>query len=417
VLEPYLVTDDKKFIRLAADAEPEYRGRRLVMRSAPFFTERESRWSTSRLHKFLHRGRKVDPWQVFTALRKQIDRYLEFQESEVPDFIAVWIIASYLHCHFESFPYLQLFGPKSSGKTKTLTLIQATAFNAVLSSSVRPAGLFRLVDRSGATLLIDEAERLNNRESPELAQLLRAGYKRPSTAIRVQEKNLEPKLFNVFGPKAIANIRGLDDVLGSRCIVISTVRSLNRSTVNRNISTNSKRWTAIRAKLYALALDHSSAIRKTYIKTKRDEKSRELHGRNFELWISMFAVARFLEERGASKGLSQRLHALAKRKVEEHRGSSLNDLDTYFLLALSRVTFKKDIVTTKAVARRMATLLSEAQLSPPSLKWIGMAISRFGLGPGNKINGTYRYRISRKSVAELLKRYEVEAGGPTGERE
>lgn len=98
-------------------------------------------------------------------------------------------MGTYLYPHFDTYPYLQLYGPKGSGKTKTLTLLAATSFNAVLSSSIKPAGLFRIIERSGATLLLDEAERLNNRENPELAEVLRAGYKKPSAAIRVQEKN------------------------------------------------------------------------------------------------------------------------------------------------------------------------------------------------------------------------------------
>jgi hypothetical protein len=248
-----------------------------------------------------------------------------------------------------------------------------------------------------------------------LAELLRAGYKKPSVAIRVQEKNFEPRFFNVFSPKAIANIKGLDDVLGSRCIPISMVRSLNRDKVNRDITLGSKRWKALRSRLYRLALDHPSAIHKAYVKTKRSEKDNSIHGRNFELWAPMFAVAAFLEHSGC-KGLLRRLRQLAQRKVEEHKVSSLDDWDTSLLLALYQLTADADAqITTTKVKYAMERLLPRDEGLKPSFKWIGKSIHRFGLGAGKKIMGTYKYRISRAAVVDLLKRYEIEyAETPAG---
>jgi hypothetical protein len=351
---------------------------------------------------------------LFISLRRQAKRYLEFQEAEVPDLLAIWVMGTYLYPHFETYPYLQFYGPKGSGKTKTLTFLAATAFNALVTSSIKPAGLFRIIERSGATLLLDEAERLNNKESPELAELLRAGYKKPSVAIRVQEGSFEPRLFNVFSPKAIANIKGLDDVLGSRTIPISMVRSLDKDKVNRDLTLLSPKWPALRSKLYRLALDHSSAIHQAYVTTRREERNEEIHGRNLELWAPIFVVARFVESSGAHKGLVKRLHSLAKRKVEEHRVSSLDDWDTSFLLALYQLTADGDArITTTNVKLYMGRLLpQEESFLKPSSKWIGRAIHRFGLGPGTKIMGSYKYRIARSSIVNLLKRYEVEYRDP-----
>jgi DNA primase catalytic core len=411
-LEPFMVTSDKEFIRVAEDADAEVHGKKIMLRSMPLFTQRESRWEQQRLRKFLTEPKKVNPRSLFLALRRQAKRYLEFQEAEIPDLLAVWIMGTYLHPHFDTYPYLQLYGPKGSGKTKTLTLLFATSFNAVVSSSIKPAGLFRVIERSGATLLLDEAERLNSKESPELAELLRAGYKKPSVAIRVQEKNFEPRFFNVFGPKAIANIKGLDDVLGSRCIPISMVRSLDRAKVNRDITPGSEMWAALRSRLYRLALDHSSAIHEAYVQTKRSEKNSNIHGRNFELWAPMFAVAAFLKDRGCKRVLT-RLHQLAERKVEEHRVSSLDDWDTSLLLALYQLTADADVqITTTKVKYAMERLLPTDEGFKPSSKWIGKAIHRFGLGAGKKTMGTYKYRISRAAVIDLLKRYEIEHADP-----
>jgi DNA primase catalytic core len=406
-LEPFMITSDKEFIRIADDADAELHGKKIILRSLPLFTQRESRWELPRLRKFLTGTKKVQPRCSFLALRKQAKRYFEFQEAEIPDLLAVWIMGTYLYPLFDAYPYLQLYGPKGSGKTKTLTFLAATAFNAVISSSIKPAGLFRIVERSGATLLLDEAERLNNKENPELAELLRAGYKKPSVAIRVQEKNFEPRFFNVFGPKAIANIKGLDDVLGSRCIPISMVRSLDRNKVNRDITLVSRKWAALRSRLYRFALDHSSAIHEAYVKTKRSEKTNSIHGRNFELWAPMFAIASFLERKGC-KGLVSKLNRLAQRKAEEHKMLSLDDWDTAVLLALNQLTEDLNLpITTKNIKSKMAQFLADDE-NVPSSKWIGGAIRRLGLGVGKKVMGRYKYRISRAQVVNLLKRYEID---------
>lgn len=65
-LQPFMVTSDKEFIRLADDADAELHGKKLVLRSMPLFTQRESRWEQRRLHKFLNETKKVSPRRLLS---------------------------------------------------------------------------------------------------------------------------------------------------------------------------------------------------------------------------------------------------------------------------------------------------------------------------------------------------------------
>jgi hypothetical protein len=262
------------------------------------------------------------------------------------------------------------------------------------------------VERSGATILLDEAERLNARENPELAELLRAGYKLPSYAIRVQEPNFEPRLFEVFGPKAIASIRGIEDVLGSRCIPIGMVRTLDPLKGNRSINVRSENWQEIRSWLYRFALDHFKSVKDIYAKLQNGTMPLPIQGRNFELWSPILAIAAFVEKKGR-KGLTAGLTQLARRRTAEQKTTSLSDWDTAILLAIYEL--KKDgkkVIKTKDVIEKSERFVPEEEPRPNS-KYVGSTIKRFDLGKGRKVMGIYHYQIPLARVVDRMKRYDV----------
>jgi hypothetical protein len=95
-----------------------------------------------------------------------------------------------------------------------------------MTVSITNAALFRSVSVEGGTLILDEMENLTNRKQAaesDLAAVLKGGYMRSGCAMRCdKDNNNMPQMFDVFGPKVISNIQGLEDIIGDRCIQIST---------------------------------------------------------------------------------------------------------------------------------------------------------------------------------------------------
>jgi hypothetical protein len=110
---------------------------------------------------------------------------------------------------FLAYPYLTLNGPKSSGKSTVLRLLQPLGFNMITASDPTGPAMFRLIHQTGCTVGIDEAERYHNPKDPammQIKQLLNSGDKHGMPAIRLIGENMKPQTFAVYSPKVMAAI-------------------------------------------------------------------------------------------------------------------------------------------------------------------------------------------------------------------
>lgn len=136
-------------------------------------------------------------------------------------FNAVWIIGTYLHHQFNSYPYLFFNAMKGSGKSRFISLICCLSHEGNLVTSPTEATLFR----GHGTLGLDEVERIGSNESAAVRELLNASYKKGTKIQRMKKgKSLEGEKyeieeFDTYRPIVMANIMGMDEVLESRCIV------------------------------------------------------------------------------------------------------------------------------------------------------------------------------------------------------
>lgn len=161
---------------------------------------------------------------LLLAYRNIIDllkKYCDLDKNSYP-IIAIWIIGTYFHDQFKSYPYLFLNAMRGSGKSRTLRLIADLSKNGEVQASMTEAVLFR----TKGTLGIDEFEGVGRKGNENLKELLNAAYKKGTTIKRMkQKKGIEGveqvvESFDVYRPIVMANITGMDEVLGDRCINI-----------------------------------------------------------------------------------------------------------------------------------------------------------------------------------------------------
>jgi len=155
-------------------------------------------------------------------------KYCDIKEKYFP-IVACWVIGSYLHKKFKTYPYLYANAMKGSGKTRFLKLTAHLCDGEVLNS-LTEAVLFR----SDNMLAIDEFERIMRKGNENLIELLNSAYKYGCKVKRMKKKKIlgnEEQVveeFDVYRPIAIANISGMDSVLADRCIPIIIERSDNK---------------------------------------------------------------------------------------------------------------------------------------------------------------------------------------------
>lgn len=172
--------------------------------------------------------------EIYSDIIEILKKYCDLDEKYY-SLISLWIIGTYMHNQFPSFPYLFFNAAKGSGKSRLLRLISYLSKDGRMLNSLTEAVLFRTT----GMLAIDEFEQLNWKGKENLVELLNSAYKKGTKVCRMKKvKSLisetqEVEEFDVYRPLCMANISGIDSVLGDRCLTLILDKSSVVSVVMR----------------------------------------------------------------------------------------------------------------------------------------------------------------------------------------
>ena len=167
---------------------------------------------------------------IYNNIIETLKEYCDIKE-EYYNIITLWIMGTYFHNNFPTYPYLFLNAMKGSGKSRLMNLIITLSKNGAMLNSLTEAVLFR----TKGTLGIDEFEGAERKGKEELRELLNSSYKKGVKVKRMKkvrgEKGEEqvPEEFEVYRPIVMANINGMESVLEDRCITLILEKSDNKA--------------------------------------------------------------------------------------------------------------------------------------------------------------------------------------------
>jgi hypothetical protein len=411
-------------------------------------------WKSEHIYEFLDgKNQEVSFKSVFDRIKKEYEYYMDFSDDRMYDFCALWVIGSYFHPFFNSYPYVFWNATKSSGKTKVLTLTEMMAFNAINATSITASSLFRLIQGNRCTILMDEAEKgPNERERTDIRSMLLSGYKRAGKVYRAEEgrrkgtKYYKVSQYEIYGPKMMANIAGVEDVLESRCIYFSLQRTMNVEKGNREINEQDLKWWDIRNELYLLlmssynnvldiycnlnipdslnelSVDSEDTVTITYPKTTlyvtplvpsqhtqttqntTISKSiyRLLSNRDMELWKSILCLAKMIDETLYLEMLNFAIEKSKEKKIDE-----LSDIwDLNVLYALLELAETDGYIFTKDILAKCKEL--DESMEKTTTQWIGRTIKKFGFTDKKREGRGIKIGIVRDKLLEVCNRYGVE---------
>ena len=147
--------------------------------------------------------------------------------------IATWIIGTYYHSTFSTFPFLFINAMRGSGKTRLLKILAnlCKGSRGEVQTGVSEAVLFR--STPGDTMIMDECESIGSKDKSALREYLNACYKKGGTVKRTKKAKIQGveewviERFQPYKPIALANIWGIEEVLGDRCISFVLEKSNN----------------------------------------------------------------------------------------------------------------------------------------------------------------------------------------------
>ena len=225
----------------------------------------------------------VDGEQLLGALRETFTRFIVLPPYAA-EALALWTVHTYSYRLGRVAAYLAMLSPeKRCGKSTALGVMASLSHRALAASNVAPAALFRVIERDGPTLLIDETDSFVA-ENEELRGILNAGFSRESAfVLRCVGENHEPKAFQVFGPKLFAGIGKLPGTLADRCIIVPMRRKQRDETVERFRGFDGEE---LRRKCVRWVMDNEQPL------TDPDPAMPDtLHDRAADLWRPLVGIA------------------------------------------------------------------------------------------------------------------------------
>jgi hypothetical protein len=406
--QPYLVTSTRELRRLSDEQIITISDQEVALKVIPDGSEFLMRWRYTDIRRYLD-GETIQPGAVFAAVHDLFKTYVDFRSDIESRLLTLWAIGTYFYTMFPAYPYLALNGPKNSGKSTVMRVLQPLAFNMITTSDPTGPSMFRLIHQTSCTVGIDEAERYHNPKDPgmqQIRQLLNSGYKQGMPAIRVTGDDLKPQAFDVYSPKILAAIMGLEDILASRCIAIP----MRRTTRKMPSFPPDFDGALLRHQLYILALTHFQVVYRNYFERPELHK---LHNRSGELWSPLVALAALFEDQGGVVGLLDAISNAAEWDEQISEGKSLSEREEAVLQALELLTRNaEEIVWVKGtdLREKIRSLLGQSADEMGNAQWIGHILKRLQLIDQSRRKhhvGGKLYAIERREVLDMMQRYDV----------
>jgi hypothetical protein len=278
---------------------------------------------------------------LFRGIFDQFLLYLEFASEDTVGIIStlsLWTMLTYAYLVWPAVPYLSVGGPLGSGKSRLFEVLGLLVHNPIHSSNITAPSLFRTLHTQGGTVLLDEAERLNDRtpDAGEIRSILLSGYRRGGQATRLERvgDDFKPVSFDVYGPKAVAAISSMPAALVSRCIRIMMFRAGRTSPVpRRRIDPTAAVWADLRDDLHCVALTHGVHLIEM---ADWQPDCADLNGRSLELWLPILAMAKLVEDAGMD-GLVEAVERYALRSLACAQEDSVPEIDEILLRLLRQM--------------------------------------------------------------------------------
>lgn len=343
--------------------------------------------------------------ELYFKLISVLDYYMDDTVENII-FYAVWLIGTYFHREFNSYPYLFLNAMRGSGKSRLLKLLAVLGCGRYTSSITEP-----IIFRTKGLLCIDELESIGGKDKSALRELLNASYKRGMTIMRTIKKKditgetMKIEEFEPYRPIAMANIWGMDEVLGDRCITRILEKSNNPLKTKRqeNFDTNpiiksikvelvqcslcgvdvkkmQELWNAFIDYIHHIHYNTNYTNYDNYTFSPEEMEfyqkivDTEIFGRNLELFLPLFIVANIL-----GKDIFDVMLDVGKKLNEEKKEQELQEsADVLVYEFISRQIQTLDYLPLKEIFFHFKEF-SQLDGDWMNDRWFGRALKRLNL--------------------------------------
>ena len=230
----------------------------------------------------------VDGAMLLSAIAEKVKRHL-VMPNKAEDAVALWIIQTYAIAVMEVLPYLAVTSAVlREGKTTLLELVAGLCCRPLPTVNISPAALYRSIELWCPAIICDEADK-KFKENDDLRTLFNAGHTRATAyVIRTVGDDHEPRVFAVFGAKALGLIGKLPETMMDRSIEVRMQRKRQDQKTERMVRKRLETDCApLRQQIVRWIADHLESLR-----IREDPVCpEELDDRAQDNWRGLLAIA------------------------------------------------------------------------------------------------------------------------------
>jgi hypothetical protein len=247
--------------------------------------------------RWLTTGESGSVARALDALVDFFTRYVVLPDRRTALWIATWTLATWCYRAFRVFPYLSIrSAEKRCGKSRLLGLLARVCFNASpVTAHPTEAQLYRSAARTGGVQLFDEVETLRGDKDrfDALITVLNVGFERGGVVTRLEKRSdrFVEEPYEVYAPRVLAGIAGLQDTLEDRSLPLFMLRKRRAEPVARLGRATDTQTQALRDACATACLTHIERILRWY-EDAPDLLEREgIDDRAVDLWSPLVAMA------------------------------------------------------------------------------------------------------------------------------
>lgn len=338
--------------------------------------------------------------ELVADIRAFIHAYVNVAEP-FEEIASYYVLFSWIFDAFNELPYLRVIGDYGSGKSRFLLTVGSLCYKSIFASGASTVSpLFRILDAFQGTLIVDEGDWRVTDEKAEIVKILNNGNARGFPVLRTDvlpTKELNPRAYQVFGPKIVATRSLFEDrALESRCISQEMTAKV-RSDIPFNLPTAfATDALALRNKLLSFRF-------RNRLKARRLE---ELVDRTLEPRVAqVFApLAATMESEEARRSLAE----LARSYSHSARLDRSLALEARILEVMEALRAEKETLALSAIAERFVERHGDDYDRKVTPRWIGSILRRKLFLHPEKSHGNFVVPVSEYPKLDLLcERYGV----------
>lgn len=314
----------------------------------------------------------VDGDKLLTEIAAAITSYVVMPKSSA-DTAALWVVHSFAMDQFRISPRLAIQSPeKGCGKTTLLDVVTKLVWRPLPAANATASVIFRVVEKTRPTLLIDEADTFL-KDNHELRGILNSGHRRGGYALRNVGDDHEPKRFSTWSACAIALIGRLPDTLEDRSVTVSLRRRKPDEKIKAfrfdetedldRLASMARRW----------ANDHGDELRKC-----RPDMG-DLQNRRADNWEPLFAIATVAGDNWTERAWTAAMTASAAEKEQSISTLLLSDIRECFHACHDTKIKSEELVS--ALIAIEDRPWGEWKGKPLSKNGLARLLNKFGISP------------------------------------